>query len=268
MTPVVKGGTALITGGSSGIGYAIAHELAHMGYNLVLVSNQELKLNEVCEEIALKYKVMSWPLYMDLALPGAAVKLYDWCQLKTLQVDVLVNNAGIFFFGEVVETSLEKAEKMVSLHTTTPALLCLLFGKDMKQRRSGHILNISSLAADIPYPGIAFYSSTKRFLKSFSRSLRSEMIAYNVNVTCICPGAVSTHLYELGEAEHKKALRTGIMMRADILAHLAVSAMFHRKSTLTPGFINRIFLFFIYLIPHGLIVLIRRHSKLLPVDKE
>jgi uncharacterized protein len=179
---------------------------------------------------------------------------------------VLVNNAGIFFFGEVVKTSPVKAEQMILLHITTPSLLCALFGRDMKQRRSGHILNISSLATFMPYPGIAFYSATKRFLKSFSRSLRTEMNDYHVNVTCICPGAVSTRLYELGEAEHKRALRTGIMMHADKLAYLAVNAMFRRRSSLIPGFINRVFLVFIYLVPHSLILLIRRRSKFLPPD--
>jgi uncharacterized protein len=261
-------GTALITGGSSGIGYAIANELAARGYNLVLASNQEVRLKEVCAEIATRYHVNAWPVFTDLAEQGAAIHLFEWCRREQLQIDVLVNNAGIFFFGEVAETNPEKARQMITLHTTTPALLCTLFAKEMKQRRSGHILNISSLAAYLSYPGIAFYSATKRFLKSFSRSLRTEMIDYNVNVTCICPGAVSTQLFELPEADHKTALKTGIMMRTDTLAYLAVNAMFRRKALLVPGFMNRIFLFIIYLVPNGLIVFIRRHSKLLPPDKQ
>jgi short-subunit dehydrogenase len=260
-------GTALITGGSSGIGYAIAHELAGRGYNLILASDQQARLNEVCNEIEVHYKIKTWPVFMDLAETGAAIKLYEWCQRKQLQVDILVNNAGIFFFGDVAETSIAKAQKMTTLHTTTPSLLCALFGRDMKQRRSGHILNISSLAAFMPYPGIAFYSATKSFLKSFSRSLRTEMIDYNVNVTCICPGAVSTQLYELSEAGHKKALRTGIMMPAEKLARSAVNAMLSNKSSWTPGLINRIFLLFTYLVPQGVILLVRRHSKFLPPDK-
>jgi hypothetical protein len=156
---------------------------------------------------------------------------------------------------------------MLTLHTTTPALLCTLFGSDMKKRRSGNILNISSLAAFMPYPGIALYSSTKQFLKSFSRSLRTEMIDYNVNVTCICPGAVSTQLFELNEADHKKAIKTGIMMPADKLARLAVDAMFRKKALLVPGFINRFFLFIVYFVPQSVILLIRRHSRFLPPDK-
>lgn len=268
MKTSTKTGTVLITGGSSGIGYAIANEFACRGYNLILASNQETKLKEVCEEFTTKYNIIALPVFIDLAEHGAAIKLYDWCRQEKLQVEILVNNAGIFFFGEVVETSIEKAQQMLTLHTSTPAMLCTLFGGDMKKRRSGHILNISSLSAFMPYPGIAFYSATKRFLKSFSRSLRTEMIDYNVNVSCVCPGAVSTALYELNDAKRKLAMSTGIMMRAEKLARIAVNAMLSRKSLLIPGLLNRISLLFIYLIPQGIVVLIRRYSKLLPPDKE
>lgn len=259
--------TALITGGCSGIGYAIACELARRGYNLILASNEEARLKEACDEISMQYKIKTWPVFIDLAESGAAQQLYQWCQTEQLQVDVLVNNAGIFFFGEVAETNPEKAARMISLHTTTPALLCTLFSKEMKQRRNGHILNISSLAAYMPYPGIALYSATKRFMKCFSRALRTEMIDYHVNVTCICPGAVSTKLYKLSEADHQKALGSGIMMHADKLAHSAVDSMFKHRSLKIPGLLNRIFLLLVYLVPHGLILLIRRHSKFLPPDK-
>lgn len=261
-------GTALITGGSSGIGYAIAEELAGRGYNLILASNQETELQEVCDEFKTKYRNKTWAVFIDLAQPEAAIKLHEWCRNEKLEVDILVNNAGIFIFGEVVKTSVENAQQMLTLHTTTPALLCTLFGQDMKKRRSGNILNISSLSAFMPYPGIALYNATKRFLKNFSRSLRTEMIDYNVNVTCICPGAVSTKLYELDDSNRKKAINLGVMMRADKLALLAVNAMFKRKSLLVPGFINRISILVTALIPHGIIVLIRRHSKFLPPDKQ
>ena len=260
-------GIALITGGCSGIGYAIAKELADKGYNLILASNQEAKLKEVCNELTTTFHIKTWPVYIDLAQPEAASLLYEWCNNEQLEVEVLVNNAGIFFFGEVVETNPAKARQIMMLHTTTPALLCTLFGKDMKQRRRGHILNISSLSAYMLYPGIAFYSSTKRFLMSFSRSLRTEMIDYNVNVTCIAPGAVSTQLYNLSEKDHRKAMRSGIMMNPEKLARLAVRAMLKRKSFLMPGLFNRISLFFIAIIPHSIVLLIRRHSRFLPPDK-
>jgi uncharacterized protein len=264
----VSSGTALITGGSSGIGYAIGRELAGRGYNLILVSNQEERLKEVCDEFIATYAIEARPVFMDLSAHDAARNLYDWCHQEHYVIDVLVNNAGIFFFGEVVETGIEKIQQMISLHVYTTASLCTLFGMDMKQRRCGHILNISSLAAFMPYPGIACYNATKNFLKSFSRSLRTEMIDYHVNVTCICPGAVSTDLYNLDERNRKTALNTGIMMRPEKLARKIVNALFRKKSMFIPGFINRVSLFFIYLLPQWIIVLVRRHSRFLPPDKQ
>ena len=94
------------------------------------------------------------------------------------------------------------------------------------------------------------------------------MIDYNVNVTCICPGAVSTHLYELDDSDRKKAKKLGLMMSAEKLAFLAVNAMFKRKSLLVPGFLNRLTIIFTKLIPHGIILLVRRHSKILPPDNQ
>lgn len=267
MQSQTRNSIALITGGCSGIGLAIGYELASRGYDLVLVSNRDTEIREACESIATMYGRKTWPVCINLGEPDAATKLYDWCRKEALEIEILVNNAGIFFFKEVVETNTDIASLMLQLHTTTPALLSKLFGKDMKLRRSGHIMYISSLAAYMPYPGIALYSATKSFLKTFSRALRSEMREYGVNVTCVFPGAVSTQLYALSEADHKKALRSGIMMRADKLAKKAVSAMLKRKGRLVPGIFNRISLWMLLMTPHGLIILIRKYSRLLPPDK-
>jgi len=258
---------ALVTGGSSGIGYEIARELARRKYNLILVSNQDQQLTESCALITSTYQVTTWPVLMDLTLAESPIKLYEWCQNEKIEVEVLVNNAGMFFFGEVVETDLIKVQAIISLHTATPVALCTLFGKAMKKRRSGHILNISSIAADLPYPGIVLYSSTKRFLKSFSRALRTEMLDYQVNVTCVTPGAVSTNLYDLDESKRKLALKLGIMIHPEKLAPRIVQTMFRRKSLVIPGFLNRIFMPLLLLIPHGIIAFIRRHSKFLPLEK-
>lgn len=258
---------ALITGGSSGIGLAIAHELASRKYNLILVSNQEALLQQVAAGLTEKYQVQTKAWYMDLSQREAAQRLYDTCKEEQVEIEILVNNAGMFFFGEVVKTEIEKSSTMMMLHTHTPAMLCALFGKDMKQRQHGHIMNISSISAWMPYPGIAFYAATKRFLKNFSRSLRTELLDYHVNVSCICPGAVSTELYQLSEKDRKKALRFGVMMKPEKLAKKAVNAMLKRKAMYIPGFLNRLFLLIVPLIPPGLVVFARRHTSMLPVDK-
>ena len=114
---------ALVTGASSGIGLAYAEELASLGYQLVIVSNEEQAIREKGEFLSEKYGIEVLPLYRDLAIPGAAKELYDACQEKNIPVDVLVNNAGMFFFCETLQAKANIVEKMLYLHVTNQGLL-------------------------------------------------------------------------------------------------------------------------------------------------
>jgi uncharacterized protein len=259
--------TALITGASSGMGYEYAQQLAKMHYDLVLISNEEDKLKALALELQQKYNIKTWAFYTDLAQTAAANNVYEFCQNKNLEIDILINNAGMFFFGEVVKTQPELVLKKTLLHVVTPSVLCTLFGRDMKLRRRGYILNMSSISAYMPYPGIALYASTKAYLKSFSRALRSEMLDYNVSVTCVCPGAVATNLFDRDKINYKKAMRLGIMMKAETVVRIGIRAMFCRKAIVIPGILNRITVFLVRITPAGFILFIKRNSKLLPADK-
>jgi uncharacterized protein len=260
-------GTALITGGTSGMGYEYTLILASRGFDLVVVSNEMEKLEVIRGELQERYNIRVHTFYMDLARPEAAGELYELCRGQGIQVDILINNAGIFFFGEVVKTATAEALKKLTLHMITPSLLCQLFGKDMKTRRHGYILNMSSISADMPYPGITYYSATKRYLKHFSRALRSEMLDYNVSVTCVCPGAVATNLFDREKIDYKKAMRYGLMMKADKVAQAGIRAMFRRRANVTPGLMNRIITFLVRITPAGVILFIKRNTQLLPADK-
>lgn len=255
---------ALITGASSGIGWAYAEEMASRGYAVAMVSNEAEAIREKAGQLAARYGVRTLPLYRDLAVAGAARELYDTCCREGLEIEVLINNAGMFFFRETVEEKETIVEKMLYLHLITPTQLMYYFGGEMKKRRHGYMLTMSSLSAWLPYPGIALYASTKRYLKSFSRGFRSELADYGVSVTTVCPGAVCTNLYPLSDRLKKLAIRLGIMMRPEKLAKKAVSAMFRGRSSLIPGAINRIFLPFLLPLPAGGVRWAMRRSKLLP----
>lgn len=255
---------ALITGASSGIGYAYAEEMASRGYSLVIVSNEEEAIQERGNALSRKYGIEAKPLYRDLAVPGAARELYDTCCKENIEIEVLINNAGMFFFEEMVEVREEVVEKMLYLHVITPTMLCRLFAKDMKARRHGYILNMSSMSAWIPYPGIGEYASTKAYLKAFSRALRSELADYGVGVTVLCPGAVATNLYNLSDDLKALAIRLGIMMRPEKLVRKGVDAMFRKKYLLMPGLLNKVFMPVVVLVPHNLVRWLMRKSNLLP----
>lgn len=257
---------ALVTGASSGIGYAYAAEMASRGFNVVIVSNEEQAIVEKAEILKQTYNVEIIPLYHDLAIPEAAEELYKTCQEMNLEIEVLINNAGMFYFDEITRVKDKVNAKMLYLHVNTPTMLCYYFGNDMKKRRHGYILNMSSMSAWIPYPGIGIYASTKRYLKNFSRALRSELLDYNVSVTTICPGAVATNLYNLQDNLKQLAIRLGIMMRPEQLAKKGVKAMFKRRSMRLPGLINKIAVPLLLLLPHGLVRWIMRNTPLLPVS--
>lgn len=255
---------ALVTGASSGIGYEFARLLAARGYPLLIVSNEEQAIFTKGEMLSSAYGVDVRPLYMDLGVPEAAERLYRFCQEQGMEIEVVVNNAGMFYFGEVSAQKPGQVEKMILLHVLTPTMLCRLFGEDMKRRKRGYVLNMSSLSAWIPYPGIALYASTKVYLKSFSRAFRSEMYDYGVNVTTLCPGGVATNLYRLSDRLLKLAIRLGFMMKADRLAEKGIKALFRRRSRVIPGWINHVFLPLLLLLPAGLVRWIMRRSRLLP----
>jgi len=253
-------GYALVTGASSGIGLEISKELAGRGYPLLMVSNEEENLNRAAAEIQDAFHVNAKPLYMDLAENSAAQKLYDYCAVNSIIVEILVNNAGIFFFKDIVKTAPQRIETVINLHIHTPAMLCRLFAEQMvRENRKGYILNISSIASQMMMPGITMYSSTKSFLRCFSRSMRNEVYDQGIGITTICPGAAATGLYNLSPRYIKLGIFLGIIIHPERLARIAVKKMFKRKAEVIPGwFINRLFIFLVNAIPEALVRRIKR----------
>jgi len=261
---------ALVTGSSSGIGLAISGELARRGYPLLMVSNEDEKLAEAARELEGRYGIKAISLCMDLALKDSAHKLFDYCQANNIKIDILVNNAGIFFFRDITDTPTERMETMINLHMLTPALLSRLFAEQMiADNRKGYILNMSSIASRMIMPGITMYSSTKSFLRYFSRAMRNEVFDRGVSITTISPGAVATNLYNLSSRYLKLGVRLGIIIATERFAKLAVKKMFQRKAEYIPGgFINRLFILLVMAAPEVLIRRIKRSRMYRSLQKE
>ena len=134
----------------------------------------------------------------------------------------------------------------------TPTKLVMLFGEAMKQRRKGYILNMSSLAAMLPTPGITFYSATKAYLKNFSKSMYFEMRPYNVGVTTVCPGAVATPLYRLKPSLMKLGVNIGVITPPKRLVRWAIRGMLHKRHVVKPGAMNYYLPVLIGLLPNWL----------------
>ena len=226
--------TALVTGGSSGIGLEFARQLAQKGYALALVSNRGQELADAAEGLRAEFGLPVETLCIDLAQPGAAEKVLAWCP----EPDVLVNNAGMFFMEYLKPESLGKVRTMMGLHMDVVTELCILAGARMKEKGEGLILNMSSMTARIPAPGIAIYSATKSYLKVFGKSLSYELRPFGVTVTTVCPAAVDTGLYPLPDRLRRFLRRIGLIRTPEWLVRRSLRAMFRGRRTFSPGLTN------------------------------
>ena len=241
--------TALVTGASSGIGLEFSRQLAGMGYAVAMVSNREQELADAAEDVRTEFGVPVQSLCIDLTKPGAAEEVIAWCPSP----DVLVNNAGMFFMEYLSPESLGKVRTMMALHMGIVTDLCILAGSRMKGSGGGHILNISSMTARIPAPGIAIYSSTKAYLKTFGKSLSYELTPFGVTVTTVCPAAVDTGLYPLGDRLRRFLRGIGVIRTPEWLVRRSLKAMFRGRRTFSPGLTNALLPPLIALFPARLI---------------
>ncbi len=248
---------SLVTGASSGIGLQYATQLARDYHtDLLLVSNQEEELRKVAEDLETQYHVKAVPHYADLSKQDAAEELYNYCHANNLVVDILVNDAGVFFFNPYCETSMRRIELMLNLHMTTVAKMCRLFGEDMlkreltaeeqsqticgKPRKKGYILNMSSMSAWMAMPGIQTYNATKAFIYNFSKSLWYELQPQGVNITVMTPGAVDTALFGLAPNLRRLAVNLTVSIPPEKLVKRALRSMFRGKKADMPGVINHL----------------------------
>ena len=238
---------ALVTGGSSGMGLEYARELSRRGYRLLLVSNRNDELEKARAELGCGV------CCMDLSILGAGEALFEWCEARELSIDILINNAGMFFMQNLSAENLPKAEAMLRLHNETVVSLCTLFGARMKERGQGYILNVSSMTAWIPAPGITMYAATKAFLKSFGKSLSHELRPYGVTVTTVFPSAVDTPLYPLSDGLRRAGRRLGVIWTPRRLVKRALRGLFHRRRMVRPGVLNYLVPALVRLLPNPLI---------------
>jgi short-subunit dehydrogenase len=251
MTGLLK--YALVTGASSGIGWHISRELAARGYGIIAVSNQSRQLSELKSDLEKSSQISVRTLDLDLSRSDAAAQVFDFCMQNNLRVEVLVNNAGILVYGEVVNTELEKVRDILQLHMNTPVMLCRLFGEQMVHDKKGYILNVSSISAVMPYPTIALYGPTKTLLRKFTRALRYEMKGSGVIVSCMLPGATATALYDTEKINVPLAMRLGIMQKPERVAKAGIKALFNNRMVRIPGMLNKFVVYCFPLIPGFLI---------------
>jgi short-subunit dehydrogenase len=228
----------LITGASSGIGFEMAQQLAALKYNLILTARSEDKLAAMQQELSSKYGIVVHYIDKDLSKTEQAVQLFNDIKSANYQVSHLVNNAGFGDYGSFLETSLEKELNMIDLNINSLVILTKLFAKDMTARKSGRIMNVSSVIAYLPFPYQSVYSATKSFVLAFSQTLAAELEGTGVVVTTLAPGVTETAFIS-PEMRETNLLKSNKPTPVKIVATEGVKLLLHGKGKKIVGFQNR-----------------------------
>jgi short-subunit dehydrogenase len=278
------GDLALVTGAGSGIGRAFADRLASLGYDLALADIDGASLSTTASEIIARHGVRVEVLTIDLSEPGAARRLHDWCSSLGVTPRVVVNNAGVFSYLDIIATDPARIEMMAGLHVTSVSLISRLFGAEMAARgvngadgtdgadgaggtdgarsadRAGYILNMSSYASWMAWPGLAMYSATKAYIRNFSLALGAELRASGVGVTVVMPAGVTTGLYGLSPRLQRLGRRLGLLMTPERMVEKALWAMFRGRRRCVPGVVMRVLLPVVRVLPGCVVGFIRRRT--------
>jgi 3-oxoacyl-[acyl-carrier protein] reductase len=188
----LQGKVAVVTGGSVGIGLAVAHALAREGVQLVLCARNEARVAEKAKEIAAAHGVKAIGIAADVADAQAVQRVLDGVEAAFGGADILINNAGTGSNETIAEAPDDKWQYYWDLHTMAAVRLSRGLVPSMKRRGGGVILNNASICAKQPLGYEPIYNVTKAALMMFSKCLSNEVIGHNIRVNCINPGLVLT----------------------------------------------------------------------------
>jgi uncharacterized protein len=231
----------LITGASSGIGLSFAKIFAKNGYNLILVARNKNKLASLKNKLETKFSIIVDIYAIDLTSSNSAQELYDYTKKNSMVVDILINNAGFGDFNAFLDSELNRHKNLIDLNITALVEMAYLFGKDMKKRNRGRIINLSSIAAFSSGPYMSLYYASKSFVLSFSEALSEELKGTGVTVTALCPGPTSTGFEKNANIEHSVMFSKFKTATADDVAKAGFEAAMKGKDIKYHGFLTYAF---------------------------
>jgi short-subunit dehydrogenase len=228
----------LITGASSGIGAALAHAFSAHGHEVVLVARREQALNAVAESIAAKGRPRPTVLRLDVARVDAARDIAEALARRSLEPEIIVNNAGFGLLGTA--DKLDRAAQLAMIDVNVRALteLSLAFVESL-ERRKGGILNVASIAGFLPGPGMAVYYASKAYVVSFSQALHQELKPRGVRVTALCPGPVPTE-FQARAGMARDFFPAFLVRSAEAVAEDAYRGLKQGRALVIPGLPNKL----------------------------
>ena len=256
----LTGKIALVTGAAGGIGLEFAKVLARQGASLILLDISEERLLQAKSEIVgTETSGKVFTLKCDLTFSDFIQEIEAFCSQISLLPDILINNAGIFSFKPIADTATGKIEAFIDLHVRAVTLLSQWFVSKRKPLGSGYLLNMSSMSCWMPMPGLAMYSSTKSYIRVFTRALHYELKDFGVGVTVACPGGIATDLFGLPKKWQKFAVAIGVLQTPEKFAQKAVKKMLKKKKQYINGWLNRFSIFFVGVLPTPVRMMVKHH---------
>lgn len=231
--------TALITGATSGIGYELSKLFALNHYSLVLVARNVQRLEDLANELRQAFSVSVITIPKDLSLSSSPEEIFSVLQENSIQVDVLVNNAGFNEYGLFSQTDLRRELQMIQLNIASLTYLTKMLLQGMLERKYGKILNVGSTGSFVPGPLNAVYCATKAYILSFSEAIAEELKETGITVTTLCPGATKTEFARRANMEDV-AIFQGKLMDAKEVARIGYNALLRGKKTIVAGCANKL----------------------------
>lgn len=242
----------LITGASMGIGKAFAFACAKRGMNLLLVALPDPLIKETRQQLLHLYPVKVLIYATDLTKGHSIRELHEFCTDNQLEINMLINNAGIGAGGKFENIPLEKYLQIIDLNNRVLVLMCHYFLPILKKHQHAFMLNMSSMEATLPLPYKAVYTATKNFVYAFSLALREEQRKGSVKITVVCPGPVMTNPEALKRMEAHGNRAKWVLCSPEEVADLGLKGLLKGKAVIIPGKINWILVKLMKICPTGL----------------
>lgn len=254
MAMTLKGKTALVTGASSGMGAAFADLLAARGAGLVITARREDRLKALAASITQKHGVPVTVVPLDIAKPGAPDELFACTEGAGKPIEVLVNNAGFAMLGSFLDIPWARASELFRVNMLALAEMTWLFGRAMRDRKGGYILNMASFSSFTPVPNMTAYSASKVFARNFSEALAVEIEGSGVSVCTICPGIVNTDFYEIASRTAGRFVKPAGGDTPEKIAAIGLDALFAGKRLSLPVAKDHLNALFMKILPRGFIM--------------
>jgi short-subunit dehydrogenase len=244
----------LITGASKGIGKAFAYECAARGMNLILVARSGQLLQELGKDISMRYNVNVRTHTGDLLDHAIHKKIFEWINENGFHVNMLINNAGMGYYGKFEQQPLEKHLEVMHLNMDAQIKLAHEFLNSTNPNQKRYLLNTVSTGAFQPVGYMAVYCASKAFMLSFTRALRYELRKEQVNVTALCPGGTETEFFSPAQMDTVASKNAMFMMKADKVAKQGLDGLLANNAVVIPGWYNKLGAFSARHAPQGLVV--------------